>query len=593
MAPDFNLASNASEPLKEFVKALRPYSEKSSEGKLLRKLGFAKADSNGTGQVSLAEIDGFVLSVLNAKCGDNDDGGKDEMIFRLYRPSFRHAFNNAKRLKKTKSDNVSVSGSRSGSGRSKNSNRSTVSTASVDDDYVNFQEFRMCTIYLQIYAAMFDIFSSVDGQSAGRTADDDARVSLHEFVNGFEDTKKCSFKGLDRLTSADDAVKLFQSIDTNNGGFILFTEWAEYLKMEEIKAKTHIGTLLSGKIKSTQLGSPQQRHSSSIQNHSTIKSAFKRPGSAATSVASISSRTTISSKMSHTKSSRKVRIAAVPNRRNRVDTRRGYYSRNSYASSSYSNASSSYGSKRSGTGNSTTNSKGSKSSSSEKLSMHMPEMISGMYKPSINTSEELQAFVKSFQPYGEKMAECVSLRRAGFVSCDNNGSGKCSLAEVDSFINDVLKKDYGPIQGTKIFRAFRPSYIVAYKGARGFKGNASGNLEDYISFSEFRIFNAYLCVYAGMLDSFSRIDGKSAGVDANDDRRVDKSEWIKQYPTFTASGFMALQNISNDEFAQSEFESMDADGQGVVLFSEFCKWITAAEISQSTALGRLLVLGYF
>jgi len=201
MAPDFTLASNASEPLKEFVKALRPYSEKSSEGKLLRKLGFAKADSNGTGQVSLAEIDGFVLSVLNAKCGDNDDGGKDEMIFRLYRPSFRHAFNNAKRLKKTKSDSVSVSGSRSGSGRSRNSNRSTVSTASVDDDYVNFQEFRMCTIYLQIYAAMFDIFSSVDGQSAGRTADDDARVSLHEFVNGFEDTKKCSFKGLDRLTS--------------------------------------------------------------------------------------------------------------------------------------------------------------------------------------------------------------------------------------------------------------------------------------------------------------------------------------------------------------------------------------------------------
>ena len=61
---NFALNSSASTSLKDFVDVLIPYGNKTHEGTKLRREGFSKADTNATGQVSLAEMESFILSIL-------------------------------------------------------------------------------------------------------------------------------------------------------------------------------------------------------------------------------------------------------------------------------------------------------------------------------------------------------------------------------------------------------------------------------------------------------------------------------------------------------------------------------------------------
>ena len=41
----------------------------------------------------------------------------------------------------------------------------------------------------------------------------------------------------------------FKAVDVNGGGFVLYGEWSKYIRAQEVKTKTHLGTLLSGNRK--------------------------------------------------------------------------------------------------------------------------------------------------------------------------------------------------------------------------------------------------------------------------------------------------------------------------------------------------------
>jgi hypothetical protein len=218
--------------------------------------------------------------------------------------------------------------------------------------------------------------------------------------------------------------------------------------------------------------------------------------------------------------------------------------------------------------------------------MILSAAVDGAYKPS-TSSKNLKEFIKSIQPYTEKTAEGKKLRKIGFGKCDMNGSGECSLAEVDGFVLTNLKSDYGPKLGEKLFKTFRSSYIVAYNGAKDLKANAEGNDDDYINFAEFRILSVYLCVYAGMLDAFATVDGGGAGVSADDDRRIGTKEWMKGYAHIKTTGFVGLAKLHDDDDARAAFQLMDADNSGRALFSDFCNFLSAAEVDAGSKLGGL------
>ena len=111
-----------------------------------------------------------------------------------------------------------------------------------------------------------------------------------------------------------------------------------------------------------------------------------------------------------------------------------------------------------------------------------------------------------------------ALRKRGFKLADPNGNGLCSLAELETFVlqtlmaaypKDPKKKDHrgdSLERGRDLFDAFRPSYIRAFTDAKDYKADTGKILEgtkkatndDFVSKGEFRLFNAYLCIYGTM-----------------------------------------------------------------------------------------------
>lgn len=509
---DFTVGSGASANLQDFIKAIEPYGIKTPQGSAIRKSGFSKADSNGTGMASLAEVENFIKAALEETHSEDEERAGD--LFRLYRPCFIRAFSLAKNV--SKGNGKVLAGAKT----------------ATSDDYISFSEFRIFCVYLTIYAAMYDIFTLVDGENAGVTEEDDSRINLEEFLDRWESLGGYGFKALDDIDSVDRATEIFNLIDTNNGGFILFKEWSDYIKDKEIQAKTHIGTLLSGNITATKISPGKSKVSSGPTSSQRTPKPVERP---------------------------KSRVGTATSSRSTPTTR---------------------------TPKNTLGVTNVAPTTNIKTQMKLSPTIDGTYKPT-NTSKELKDFIRSFQPYAEKNDEAKRLRKMGFKKCDSNGTGECSLAEIDGFILTNLKDDHGPKLGEKLFKLFRPSYIVAYNGAKNLKENAKGNDDDYINFAEFRVLNVYLCIYAGMLDAFSTIDGGGSGVTEDDDRRMDKNEWLKGYIHVRTSGFVGLGKLVNKDAALAAFEAMDANDSGKVLFRDFCDYLSAAEVDAGTKMGFL------
>lgn len=147
---------------------------------------------------------------------------------------------------------------------------------------------------------------------------------------------------------------------------------------------------------------------------------------------------------------------------------------------------------------------------------------------------ELMDFLACFAPLAEENPAGEALRKEGFKSADPNGNGLCSLAELETFVLKTLVTKYPKTgkgkemkePGKDIFTAFRPSYLRAFSDAKDYKADTGAKIkgakkataDDFVSVEEFRLFGAYLCIYAAMSDAFSKIDGGGAGRDANDDR---------------------------------------------------------------------------
>ena len=83
-------------------------------------------------------------------------------------------------------------------------------------------------------------------------------------------------------------------------------------------------------------------------------------------------------------------------------------------------------------------------------------------------------------------------------------------------------------------------------------------------------------------------DGGGAGRDANDDKRVELTEWLNGYRGVAEHGFVGLTGIANTGQARSAFAKMDDNGGGIVLLDEWCFYLKGAEIEAGTEIGRLL-----
>lgn len=129
-------------------------------------------------------------------------------------------------------------------------------------------------------------------------------------------------------------------------------------------------------------------------------------------------------------------------------------------------------------------------------------------------------------------------------SLDFNGNNIVSLAEIDKFIVERF-----PLLNHK------PALMRAYKKTT----LKDGDGDCWVEKKEFRALLSNLFYFNKLFQAFKLIDD-------DNDRRLDLKE-------FTDSCFLLGLNYSNKE-AESEFNEIDQNKGGIVLFDEFCEWYT-------------------
>jgi len=125
-----------------------------------------------------------------------------------------------------------------------------------------------------------------------------------------------------------------------------------------------------------------------------------------------------------------------------------------------------------------------------------------------------------------------------FHRFDYNGNGILSLAEIDKAIVESMPE----------YAHDKPAIMRAYKAADTSK-------DGFISFNEFKHFMSLLAYYHELSKLFATLD-------VDHDRRVSLTEFIK--------GHNLVGIKIEDAHAKAEFQKIDANNGGFILFEEFC-----------------------
>jgi len=147
-------------------------------------------------------------------------------------------------------------------------------------------------------------------------------------------------------------------------------------------------------------------------------------------------------------------------------------------------------------------------------------------------------------------------RKKMFSEFDVQGNGYISLAEADKGIRDVLQLE-------ELFDA-KPAIMRAFQASKNYGGDPGGLGVDYIQKREFRIFLQFLHDYFELYEMFEAIDTSC-------DRRVDLGEFKKSVESLSHWG------ITLDD-PEAEFNKIDSNDGGLILFAEFCKWAIAKHL---------------
>jgi hypothetical protein len=210
-------------------------------------------------------------------------------------------------------------------------------------------------------------------------------------------------------------------------------------------------------------------------------------------------------------------------------------------------------------------------------------------------SAGLRCFCSCFERFGTHDDPSKELRNRAWKSIDKNGNRNVSLAEAVLWIKETLMQYTQDKDKTDIIhRSYYPSYIRAFNDAADIGGETVAGGKRLLQCSEFRLFTAYLGIYALMWDSFRLMNGLlDAAPTTGDDRKLVLSDWELRHADLLDSPFVALRAnaVEVGDSITEAFGRIDADGNGCVLFADFCQYVKKSEIAADTPIGRLLHIG--
>ena len=165
--------------------------------------------------------------------------------------------------------------------------------------------------------------------------------------------------------------------------------------------------------------------------------------------------------------------------------------------------------------------------------------------------------------------EDVKRRQELFSSWDVNSNGGLSYTEVDRAMRELMVDLTPGLVGKGkgvLFewnRSWKPVIMRAFNRAQDFnaarKAKPKRN-DNYVERDEFRLLLVCIRQYFELFIAFCRID-------VNIDRKIDKEEFSNSLPELRKWGI----DLADDQVAE-EFEKIDTDNSGAVLFDEFIRW---------------------
>merc|ERR1712215_73683 len=149
-------------------------------------------------------------------------------------------------------------------------------------------------------------------------------------------------------------------------------------------------------------------------------------------------------------------------------------------------------------------------------------------------------------------------RKELWDAMDVNGNGFLSLAELTKGVQDVLAVE-------ELFDAI-PAINRSFHHCKNVSNNPSEHGPDFIEFREFRLLLQTIRQFFEYYQAFDRID-------TGDDGKISKEE-------FTSDALKDILEkwVGPIEDMEEEFDSIDSNGGGEILFNEFIDWALAKDL---------------
>jgi len=155
----------------------------------------------------------------------------------------------------------------------------------------------------------------------------------------------------------------------------------------------------------------------------------------------------------------------------------------------------------------------------------------------------------------DRTEEEFAQRKELWDGIDVNGNGFLSLAEITKGVRDVIAVD-------ELFDCI-PAINRAFHYCKGISGEGEHG-PDYIEFREFRIFLQTLRMFFEFYQAFDRVD-------TGDDDKINKEEFCSVKETLEKW-------VGEIEDVEVEFDAIDTNEGGEILFTEFVDWALSKEL---------------
>eukprot|EP01052_Picozoa_sp_SAG31_P028435 SAG31_NODE_2746_length_5147_cov_15.864303_1_plen_1165_part_10 len=208
---------------------------------------------------------------------------------------------------------------------------------------------------------------------------------------------------------------------------------------------------------------------------------------------------------------------------------------------------------------------------------------------------ELAGFLRAITGHKRDISSAET-RAKLWRAWDSDGNGQLSLVEVDRCVMVELLREC-PSDGEDLWRRYRPSYILAFKGAKGeslqdqetqklrkTKWAMHLGTDEVVSQRELRVLLSHLRLHAILYEVFHITTGNREERDEMEGKRITRDEWQSIFPAIAVAGKNWAPYVAVQGAEEADYDII-VRGQDGMALSDFCEWVVSKEKAARTVAG--------